>query len=135
MHEAVKRADAVIVGVVQSVTHAEVVPLNALNGPFRWAVLRTEIKVEQEFKGRMVSDVITVYTAEDSTACGSELLTGQRYVIYGDRDPEFEVGDLSSEKPLYGRGIYWTNACMRTALFSEAEVRELEGMRHGRRNP
>ncbi len=130
--EAVKRSDAVLVGVVQSVTRAEVFRLNTLSGFFRWFVIRTEIKVEREFKGRMVTEVITVYTEEDANDRGSGFLTGQRYVIYGDRDPEFGVRHLSSDKPLYGCGVYWTNDCMRTRLFDGEEVMELEGLRKGR---
>lgn len=63
---------------------------------------------------------------------GSEFLTGQRYVIYGDRDPEFGIRHLSSDKPLYGRGVYWTNDSMRTRLFDVAEVAEMEALRKGR---
>ena len=65
--KAVKRSEAVVVGVVQSATRAEVFRLNTLSGFFRWFVLRTEIKMEREFKGRMVAESITAYTEKDAT--------------------------------------------------------------------
>jgi len=126
--EAVKRSDAVLVGTVLSVTKMEARSLDVLPY-FQLYVRRTEIKVEQTFKGRMVSDTVVIYTEVEGVDCGIDFLRGQRYIVYGYRDNrEYRSGRVTGPKPLYGRGVYWTNTCTRTRLFEEAEVKALEAL-------
>ena len=53
--EAVKRADAVLLGTVISVKDLEIVPVDVLTH-FPLYVRRVELIVDRAFKGRMVSD-------------------------------------------------------------------------------
>lgn len=119
-----KTADVVLVGKVTEVRRVDVSDVRTM--PFLPVyVLRVEVLIERMVKGKRLNDTVVVYTSEEGAECGVAFRLNERYVIYGDRDPEFVVQLTSATEPLYGRGIYWTNDCMRTRPYEEDEVKAL----------
>jgi hypothetical protein len=117
----------VLLGTVISVKDLEIVPIDVLTH-FQLYVRRVEIIVDRTFKGRSVSDTVIVYTAVEGTECGFDFHEGLSYIVYGDRDSSFDGRQVSSDEPLYGRGIYWTSTCTRTRAYDEEEVKDIDAL-------
>lgn len=89
-------------------------------------VMRYTILVERSFKGRIRGDTLVVYTGLGSGDCGYEFERDQCYVIYGNRDPHYNLKRTAST-PLYGKNIIWTDICTRTRPYDESEIKTLGG--------
>lgn len=126
--EARKNADVVLVGKVISEETIQIMRLSEFT-TFPIHVKRYMVEVEATFKrGRTrKGDTVVVYTGMGHGDCGFHFVVGERYVIYGD-DDDARASRFYGDKPLTGRGIYWTNICIRTRAFDEGEVRELGGL-------
>lgn len=123
--EARKRADVVFVGKVISEETIQITRLSEFT-TFPIHVKRYMVEVEATFKrGRTrKGDTVIVYTGMGHGDCGFHFELGGRYVIYGD-DDDTRASLFYGDKPLTGRGIYWTNICTRTRPFDAVEVKEL----------
>ena len=122
--DARKVADAVFIGTVIGAQELELKSKDGLEY-FPVHVMRYTLRVERSFKGRMVADEVVGYTGLGGGDCGFRFTLNERFIVYGDRDAAMAEGSMA-DKPLYGRGIYWTNICTRTRLYDDDEVRELE---------
>lgn len=94
--------------------------------------MRFTVAVERAFKGRTIrtdspTDTVVIYSGEGGGDCGFQFKPGERYVIYGVNNDTARK-ELIAAHALVGRGIYWTNICMRTKRYDEGEVRELEAL-------
>lgn len=91
-------------------------------------VKRYTVRVERSFKCGSAPDTVVIYSGMGGGDCGYRFELNERYVIYASRD-KGKRGWLYAGKPLVGRGIYWTNICMRTTGDHVSEVEELERLK------
>jgi hypothetical protein len=127
VQQARKRADAVVVGTVVAVERLEV-SYPGLLTHFPIYANRYTVLVEHTFKGRNAADTIIIVTGQGGGDCGYQFEVSKRYVIYGSRDNG--AGESPwAEKPVTGRGIYWTSICTRTRAYDESEIKELEALK------
>jgi hypothetical protein len=120
--QARKRADVVVLGKV--IRGERLVITIADDTLLTSVVMRYAIIVERSFKGRIRGDTMIVYTGSGDGDCGYEFEAGQRYLIYGDRDPHYSLKRTASTS-LYGKNIIWTDICTRTRPYDESEVKAL----------
>ena len=128
--QARKKADVVMLGTVVSVEQMRAYyPGVFTSNPIY--VERITLHVEGSFKGRSVPDTVVIVTWDGN--CGFPFELNERYLVYGNRDGG-NAGKpygkkVYAEKPLVGRGIYWTNICMRTTGDHVSEVEALDGLK------
>lgn len=126
--EARKSADVVLVGKVISEETIQITRLSEFT-TFPIHVKRYMFEVEATFKRTRTKkgDTVIIYTGMGHGDCGFPFVVGEKYVVYG-ADEDVRASRFYGDKPLTGRGIYWTNICTRTRAFDEGEVRELGGL-------
>ncbi len=92
------------------------------------SILKVEVEVIREFKGKSESNIVTIFTHKYGSACGyTGFEVGKEYLIYG-----------SSKSYLYfqfqrkGKYInyelentFWTSHCYRTKEYLKSEAQEL----------
>jgi hypothetical protein len=125
--QARKKADAVFLGSVITVEQLQVSVIGVFT-QFPIYVKRYTLQVERSFKGKSVPDTVVIVTGVGSGDCGFVFKLNERYVVYGSRDGGNKER-LFAEKPLVGRGIYWTNICTRTTGDHVSELEALDGLK------
>lgn len=131
VRSAKKQADGVFIG---TVVRSERLPMHPRDDMpfFQQYMMRFTVLVERSFKGRTFrtnapTDSVIIYTGEGGGDCGFQFKIGERYIIYGVENDEVRK-QWMADKPLFRRGIYWTNICMRTRPYEEEEVKTLEAL-------
>jgi hypothetical protein len=130
VQEEVKYADAVFVGTVISkeltmkTDSAIMRAMTTGNSPMP-TVAKYSLLVEYIYKGEITSDTITIFTGLGGGDCGVRFEIGEKYIVYGKSETYF--GGLFSEFQFpKGVNIFWTHTCMRTNLFRQEEINEIE---------
>lgn len=121
--QARKHADAIVVANAIKSEEVQITNPRVLTH-FPVYVMRYTFFVERRFKGRIPGDSLVVYTGNGND-CGSVFEIGGRYILYGENNRPYK-GHWFADEPLVGRGIIWTDVCMRTRPYDEAEIKELE---------
>lgn len=83
--------------------------------------LKIELKVIEKFKGKTKSDIITIYTHSQSSACGYPWFKkGREYLVYA-------TSKIASSYSLNNKNetIYWTYNCLRTKEYDSFEAQQL----------
>jgi hypothetical protein len=122
--------DAVLVGTIiakELTTHTDSTIANAMKTEnlLMPTLARYSFMVDNIYKGKITSDTISIFTGVNGAACGVRFEIGKEYIVYGKRETYF--GELLSkfEYPK-GENIFWTHTCMRTNLFRQEEINEIE---------
>ena len=132
VQEEVKYADAVLVGTIISKelttlmpTDSAIIRATKTGRSYMPKVAQYSLLVESVYKGKIASDTIAIFTGLGGGDCGVSFEIGKRYIVYGESEAYF--GELFSEFQFpNGVNIFWTNICMRTNLFRQEEVNEIE---------
>ncbi len=94
---------------------------------FKWRELPTmavKIEVSKMFKGRQVSDTLTILTPFNGAACGYNFQIGQKYIIYGSIYDELPMTDTLKRRS-FDRKTFWTHLCTRTRNWNQQEETEI----------
>jgi hypothetical protein len=88
-------------------------------------IIKVQVQVKESFKGKLLTNIITVYTLRGGASCGfNEFAEGKSFVIYA--FPEFSYFMLSSSPTKHSYigkdNIYWTSHCTRTTSNTTNEV-------------
>ena len=89
------------------------------------SIAQYDLLVENIYKGEITNDTVSIFTGITGAACGVRFEIGKKYIVYGKRETYF--GELFGkfEYPK-GENIFWTHTCMRTNLFRQEEINEIE---------
>lgn len=96
------------------------------NSLLQYQLHKVDIQIIKKFKGNIRSNIITIYTASLSAACGfGRFIEGEKFIVYASSKSNLYVffGEESNglEKP----NTYWTTHCTRT---TEENPEELEAL-------
>ena len=92
-------------------------------------IIKIELELIQQFKGKIKSDTITIFTGRTSASCGITWFEeGKEYLIYTCSSDyaywAFNQKELKSK--LKKTNTFWTNHCTRTIEYNYKEANELE---------
>ena len=130
VQEEMKYADAVLLGTVISKelttqTDSAIIKAMTTGSSLMPTLAKYSLLVEYVYKGQITSDTITIFTGLGGGDCGVRFEIGKRYIVYGKSETYF--GELFSEFQFpKGVNIFWTHTCMRTNLFRQKEINEIE---------
>src|SRR5688500_4715852 len=93
-----------------------------------------EIKFEiiEKYKGTVLRDTLTIYTAPKSASCGYKFEKGKIYIVYGSKKSDIGFMFLSDSdvyKNLEKENTFWTNHCTRTTQYNRSEADELRKLK------
>ena len=88
--------------------------------PYRIA----KLKVEKIFKGKQITDTITIITASDGRGCGSEFIVNQAYILHAQIIESLHYSSKYKIKPK--NNVYWTHVCSRTTPWTINEERAIQ---------
>ena len=130
VQEEVKYADAVLFGTVTSKeltmqTDSAIIRSMTMRGSPMPTVAKYSLLVEYIYKGKITNDTITIFTGLGGSDCGVRFEIGKRYIVYGKNETYFGklFGEFQFPK---GVNIFWTHTCMRTNIFRQEEIDEIE---------
>lgn len=86
-----------------------------------WELYKYRIAVTEKYKGRIIADTITIMTGVGNGDCGFPFEIGKQYIIYGSSDNLFQKKYLQMKRGEIIKGVYWTDICMRTTLYTDEE--------------
>jgi hypothetical protein len=92
------------------------------NMKFPVAVYR--LKIDKLYKGKSVTDTITIITPVNGAGCGVRFEVGERYIVYATATDEVAHSSKVRRVSTGGRA-YWTNLCTRTSSWFEEEDKAL----------
>ncbi len=98
-------------------------------------ILITQIKVDviENFKGVETAKKVTIFTPVLGASCGyTHFEVGQPFIIYANRKSDLFHFFAKEAKGLEIPHTFWTNACMRTAPYSQLEVNTLLKIKRAR---
>ena len=139
VENAVKSADYVVLGKIMSKELVKLVDSSAIklfydedkdydHFPYVTYIKKYDMLLEKQFKGRIISDTITIYTRIGSGDCGIRFQIGETYIVYGQKETYF--GGANNEYPYpQGKRMLWTNSCTRTQLRNDQEIQAIEGLK------
>jgi TonB family protein len=126
VQEEIKNSDAVFVGTVIS---KEILYLNDSTigdfKPFEMAIAKYKFIVENLYKGKITNDTVIIYTGIGGGDCGNKFETGEKYIVYGAIETYFGQSNINFKFPS-GNNSFWTHICLRTTLYNEEEITEIE---------
>ena len=134
--EAIKRADAVVVGTVLSVQCSvltdwamlEMFPNDTTmqNSPMsKITIARYDILVHDIYKGKITSDTLAIYTGIGGGDCGISFEIGEKYIVYGENQTYLGQANNGFEFPK-AKNTFWTYVCLRTTSYYQGEISEIE---------
>ncbi|GAB2616206.1 hypothetical protein GCM10027035_10760 [Emticicia sediminis] len=86
-----------------------------------------KIKVDKIFKGKTVSDTLTILTPPFSASCGYNFQVGLKYIIYATTfDQTLMTGKL--KRRASDDKTFWTHQCTRTRFWNSTEENEINRM-------
>jgi hypothetical protein len=88
--------------------------------------MKFELLVEEFYKGKLKQDTLLVYTGMGAGDCGYRFQVGKKYIVYGRDETYFGMLNNSFQWP-EGKGVFWTQICLRTCLWNEEEHLALGG--------
>ncbi|MGN8057836.1 hypothetical protein ACTJKN_16265 [Pedobacter sp. 22163] len=84
-----------------------------------------KIKVNKRYKGKTISDTITVITPNNSASCGFNFVIGNEYIVYATNyDSTFRSSKF--ERKSKDMNTYWTDLCSRTMLSDQSEENQIK---------
>lgn len=126
----VKYSDIVFSGHVISRTFTNnydslgvVVTGDTSNMYFKWREFPTavvKLKVDKMYKGKLVSDTLTILTPPNGAACGYRFYAGQKYIVYATVFDELSMTTELKRRTFDGK-TFWTHQCTRTQNWNIAE--------------
>lgn len=119
----IKGSDAVLSGVVVNV---DTIKIYFQEGNANFFRLKVDIQVISIFKGRLNSDIISVYSGIGDGDCGYSFQLGKEYLIYADFKTRHFNFSNSVQKLLY------TDICKRTCALNNDELKEISRYRKPR---
>jgi len=89
-----------------------------------------EVKFEiiETYKGAVIRDTVTIYTATKSASCGYKFDKDKAYIVYGTplSDIRFMfLPDSDKYMTVEKEHTFWTNHCTRTTGYNKTEAAEL----------
>lgn len=83
-----------------------------------------KIKVERMYKGKLVSDTLTILTPPNGASCGYRFQVGEKYIVYASL---FDELLLTSElkRRSFDNKTFWTHQCTRTQPWNTAEENDI----------
>jgi hypothetical protein len=88
---------------------------------FTWKLYKYRVVVTEKYKGKNLTDTITIMTGVGNGDCGFPFETGKEYIIYGISKNPYQKKYLRMEKAETLKGTYWTDICTRTTLYNDKE--------------
>lgn len=85
-------------------------------------VRRYTLRVSKVYKGDKKARTYYIYSSTSSASCGSKLIVGRKYIVYGNKDDNAPVKQAKNS--------YWTNTCHRTKPFTTKEIAEINALPH-----
>lgn len=136
IQEEVKYSDAVVVGTIisnQIVTLIDSTILKMFSSDtlmqnsnfYKMPIARYELLVLEVYKGKITNDTLLIFTGLGSGDCGIEFEIGKKYIVYGKNETYFGQTNNDYKFPK-AKNTFWTHICMRTNLFYEEEIIEIE---------
>ncbi len=137
--EEIKHSDAVFVGKIVSKELVDVVDSMAINMfnsdtvsrkvyPYKTIIAKYELVVTSNYKGKITSDTVEIYTGLGGGDCGVRFEIGKEYIVYGEQDSYIGHADSEWQYPT-GSNLYWTNTCSRTTVVNDEELNQIEKFR------
>ena len=136
VQEEVKHSDAVLVGSIinkEMLTLTDSILLQLFlndttmkNSPMaNMTIARYEMLISSYYKGKITSDTVSIYTGIGGGDCGIRFQIGEKYIVYGENKTYF--GQLNNDfKFPREKNAFWTYNCLRTMLFDQDEITEIE---------
>lgn len=85
-------------------------------------ILKIELEIIKEFKGKSKSKTLTIYTHSNSSACGFPWFKeGKEYLIYASSKSNSSYSLLSERD----KKTLWTFHCLRTKEYDKLEAKQL----------
>ncbi len=93
-----------------------------------------EIKFEiiEKYKGTVLRDTMTIYTAPKAASCGYKFEKGKIYIVYGSKRSDIGfmfLSDADINENLEKENTFWTNHCTRTTEYNRLEAAELRKLK------
>lgn len=136
VQEEVKQVDAVLVGTILNkqiialtdsnnfeVFPNETIMQNVL-GNTRGIATCYDFLIQDFYKGIITKDTIKIYTT--TTNCGKRFDIGEKYIVYGDHQPDSDFRQKNKDFKTPNENAFWTHDCLRTTLYDQNEVTEIE---------
>jgi len=101
---------------------------NKLKSLSNKSILKVEVEVIGEFKGKSESNIITIFTPKYGSACGyTGFEVGKEYLIYGSSKSYVYYNFQRKGKYINYEleNTYWTSHCYRTKEYLKSEAQEL----------
>ncbi|WP_299261830.1 hypothetical protein [uncultured Aquimarina sp.] len=93
------------------------------------SILKVEVEVMREFKGKLESNIITIFTNKYGSACGyTRFEVGKEFLIYGSTKSYMYHSFQRRGKYINYEleNTFWTSHCYRTKEYLESEAQELK---------
>lgn len=95
-------------------------PNNVFSKYWKFHVKIYKALVQATYKGKLMSDTITIVTGMNGAACGLNMAIDSEYLVYGTvRDYQ---GFSSVQRKATDNKLIWTNNCTRSFDFSDTEA-------------
>lgn len=94
-------------------------------------VVKVEFETVEKYKGTILHDTVTIYTAMNSASCGYTFDVGKFYIVYASRKSYLDfmfLNRVDRDKGLEIENTYWTNICTRTTEYNNLEADELRAL-------
>jgi hypothetical protein len=91
-------------------------------------IFKIDLQITEKYKGILLTDTVTIYTAMNSASCGYSFDVGNSYIVYARKKSDLTALFLNSgdrNKDLERKDTYWTNHCTRTTEYNNLEADEL----------
>ncbi|MNZ90624.1 hypothetical protein D3C78_1095910 [compost metagenome] len=81
------------------------------------------IKIYKVFKGKVISDTVSIITGYKGAACGVRFEEKDDVIIYG--NPKDYVRSRTLSRQSNNGKTFWTSSCTRTDLYRESDEKEI----------
>lgn len=99
-------------------------PNNVFSKYWKFHVKIYKAVVQATYKGKLLSDTITIVTGMNGAACGLNMAIDGEYLVYGTlRDYQ---GFSSVQRKATDGKLFWTNNCTRSFDFSDTEAEDVK---------
>jgi hypothetical protein len=95
-------------------------------------IFKIELEITEKYKGVIIRDTLTIYTAMNSASCGYKFEVGKSYIVYASKKSYLNsmvLDKLDRNKNLERENTYWTNICTRTFEYNDSEATELKALK------
>ncbi len=97
-----------------------------------YEVFEIKLEIIERYKGSVLLDTVTIYTAQKAASCGYKFQQGKIYIVYASRRSDIGFMFLP-DADVYGNlekeNTFWTNHCTRTTPFDQLEAAELRKLK------